>query len=66
MICQRCNTENLDGALYHDRLAFHRIHQRAHPRELRQVFSDENGRLYFETELGPGVLDDLGLRIALR
>lgn len=33
-------------------------HTGAHPRELRQVFSDENGRLYFETELGPGVLDD--------
>ena len=33
-------------------------HTGAHPRELRQAFADENGRLYFETELGPGVLDD--------
>jgi len=33
-------------------------HTGAHPRELRQVFIDENGRLYFETELGPGVVDD--------
>ena len=33
-------------------------HTGAHPRELRQVFADENGRLFFETELGPGVLDD--------
>jgi Protein of unknown function (DUF2946) len=33
-------------------------HTGTHPRELRQVFADESGRLYFETELGPGVLDD--------
>ena len=33
-------------------------HTGTHPRELRQAFADENGRLYFETELGPGVLDD--------
>lgn len=33
-------------------------HTGTHPRELRQVFADETGRLYFETELGPGVLDD--------
>ncbi|MGH6622971.1 MAG: DUF2946 family protein, partial [Burkholderiaceae bacterium] len=33
-------------------------HSDAQPRELRQVFADEDGRLYFETELGPGALDD--------
>ena len=33
-------------------------HTGAHPRELRQAFADEKGRLYFETELGPGVVDD--------
>jgi hypothetical protein len=33
-------------------------HTGAQPHELRQVFCDEAGRLYFETDLGPGVLDD--------
>jgi len=36
-------------------------HNDAQPRELRQVFADDDGRLYFETELGPGALDDRDL-----
>src|SRR5262245_46075055 len=33
-------------------------HTGAHPHEVRQVFADRDGRLYFETDLGPGALDD--------
>lgn len=55
---------SLDLAPYIYRLdEFGRLvaHNDAQPRELRQVFADEDGRLYFETELGPGAIDDRDL-----
>lgn len=36
-------------------------HNDVPPRELQKVFADESGRLYFQTELGPGALDDRDL-----
>ncbi len=32
-------------------------HTGAHPRELRAAFADNKGRLFLETELGPGLVD---------
>lgn len=32
-------------------------HTGAHPRELRAAFADPAGRLFIETELGPGIVD---------
>jgi hypothetical protein len=32
-------------------------HTGAHPQELRAAFADAAGRLYLETELGPGIVD---------
>lgn len=32
-------------------------HTGAHPRELRAAFADPEGRLFLETELGPGLVD---------